>query len=241
MVGGVHRESGGHRNASLVPAHSSQDSDSERPTKVSTKSSKHSIFTHFPKDLNCEVCLRNKITRALCRRRNGETVPRAEKLGDLITADHKEVHNEKGESRNNHRYAVVVQHLATQRIQSYPCKTKSSHETERSLPKFLEPSHRSKVVYTGNSMEFGTACEDLSWNHRTSTRHRSETNGIAERVVRRVKGVTSAVLLQSPDEKILWYAGAIFEKSKTWWVMGKHHLEDDLENHSKDQQYRSGD
>ena len=41
--------------------------------------------------------------------------------GDLITADHK-VLNEAGESRDTHRYAVVVQGLATQWIQSYPCK-----------------------------------------------------------------------------------------------------------------------
>ena len=66
----------------------SQNSDSERPTKVVSKSSKHSFFTHFPKDRNCEVCLRTKMTRA-CRRRTGEAVPRAEKFGDLITAHHK--------------------------------------------------------------------------------------------------------------------------------------------------------
>ena len=54
------------------------------------------------------------------------------KFGDLITADHK-VFNEGCESRNNHRHAVVVQDLATQWIQSYPCTTKSSHETDMSL------------------------------------------------------------------------------------------------------------
>ena len=48
-----------------------------------------------------------------------------------------------------------------------------------------------------NSLEFGKACEDLSWNHCTSTPHRSETYGIAGRAVRRVKEGTSAVLLQS--------------------------------------------
>ena len=63
----------------------------------------------------------------------------------LITADH-EVLNEGGESRNNHRNAVVVQDLATQWIQSYPCKTKTSQETEKSLRKFLEPSEKCKVV-----------------------------------------------------------------------------------------------
>ena len=38
---------------------------------------KHSVHTHFPKDRNCEICKRTKITRAPCRRRNGEDVPRA--------------------------------------------------------------------------------------------------------------------------------------------------------------------
>ena len=49
---------------------------------------------------------------------------RAEKFGDLITADHK-VLSDNCESRHNHRYAVVVQDLATQWIQAYPCKTKT--------------------------------------------------------------------------------------------------------------------
>ena len=82
------------------------------------------FFTHFPKDRKCEVCIRTKMTRAPCRRRTGEAVPRAEKFGDLTTADHK-VLNEEGETRNNHRYAVVVQDLATQWIQSYQCKKKN--------------------------------------------------------------------------------------------------------------------
>ena len=81
------------------------------------------------------------MTRALCRRRTGEALVWAEKSGDLITADQK-VLNEGCESRDNHRYAVVVQDLAAQWIQSHPCKTKTPHETERSFSKFLEPSHR---------------------------------------------------------------------------------------------------
>ena len=51
--------------------------------------------------------------------------------------------------------------------------------------------------YTDNSLEFGKSFEELSWNHSTSTPHRSETNGIAGRAMRRVKESTSAVLMQS--------------------------------------------
>ena len=89
-------------------------------------------------------------------------------------------------------------------IQSYPCKTKTSEDTQRSLQKFLEPNRNPKVIYTDNSLEFGKACEDFAWNHCTSTPHRSETNGIAERAVRRVKEGTSAVLLQSGLNESWW-------------------------------------
>ena len=156
---------------------------------------KHSVNTHFPKDRNCQICQRTKITRVPCRRRIGRVVLRAENVGDLTTADHK-VLSESCESRNNHRYAVVVQDLATQWIQTYPCKTNTSQETQRSLQKFLEPERKPKVIYTDNSLEFGKAC--------TSTPHRSETNGIAERTVRRIKEGTSAVLWQSGLDEKWW-------------------------------------
>ena len=86
---------------------------------------------------------RTKITWAPCSRRNGEAVPPAENFGDLKTADHK-VLSDNCESRKNHRYGVVVQDLATQRIQAYPCKNKTSQETQRSLQKFLEPERKPK-------------------------------------------------------------------------------------------------
>ena len=36
----------------------------------------HNVHTHFPKDRNCEICPRAKITRARCRKRFGSVVPR---------------------------------------------------------------------------------------------------------------------------------------------------------------------
>ena len=122
-----------------------------------------------------------------------QSYPERKFFVDFLTADHKVL----SESRHNHRYAVVVQDLATQWLQSYLCKTKTSQETQKSLTKFLEPTRNPKNIYTDNSLEFGKSCEVLSWNHCTSTPHRSETNGIAERAVRRVTEGTSAVLLQS--------------------------------------------
>ena len=190
-------------------------------TRIWVKLSAH---TPFLKKRNYEICQRTKITRAPWGRlkKNDGAVPRAVKFGDLITADHK-VLSDNCESRNNHRYAIVVQDLATQWIQASPCKNKISQETQRSLQKFLEPD-KPKVIYTDNSLEFGKVCEDLSWNHCTSTPHRSETNGIAERAVRRVKEGTSAVLLQSGLNESWWgrFYGMLHLSSKRhrsiiWW------------------------
>ena len=61
-----------------------------------------------------------------------------------------------GESRNNHGHAaVVIQDSTTQWIQSCPCKTKTSEETQKTLRKFLEPIKKSHVIYTDNSLKFG--------------------------------------------------------------------------------------
>ena len=117
-------------------ASSSHEQSSEPKPVRSADLGKHSVYTDFPKERNCEICQRTKITRAPCRRRIGGAVPRAEIFGDFITAVNK-VLSEGCESRNNHRYAVVMQDLATQWIQAYPCKTKTSQETQRSLQKVL--------------------------------------------------------------------------------------------------------
>ena len=66
-----------------VPEHRDAPSSShELPSGPRAKvvSDKHSIFTHFPKDRNCDICLRTKITRAPCRKRTGTVVPRADIL-----------------------------------------------------------------------------------------------------------------------------------------------------------------
>ena len=121
----------------------------------------------------------------------------------MITADHK-VLSDNCESRNNHRYAVVVQDLALNGSRRIRAKQKLHKKPREACKSSWGRRGNQKVIYTDNSLEFGKACEDLSWNHCTSTPHRSETNGIAERAVRRVKEGTSAVLLQSGLNESWW-------------------------------------
>ena len=81
---------------------SSSSNELPKESRAKVIPNKHSVYTHFPKDRNCDICLKTKITRASCRKRTGTVVPKAGNIGDLLTADHK-VLSEACESRNNHR------------------------------------------------------------------------------------------------------------------------------------------
>ena len=204
-------------------ANISHGSDPERPKRVHERSTVSKPTSRKTKILRSASGPRLQGLHAECELVN--PAPRAVKFGDMITADHK-VLNEGRESRNYHRYSVVVQDLATQRIQSYPCKTRTSQETQRSLQKFLEPNRKPKVIYTDNSLEFGKACEDLSKNHRTSSTHRSETMEL-------LKDYYFDLAWMKDAGPILWNAIAICEMSKTSRQTGTHLMKDDSEHHSK--------
>ena len=47
-------------------ASSSHEASLEPTIKRREVLGKHSVYTHFPKDRNCEICKRTKITRAPC-------------------------------------------------------------------------------------------------------------------------------------------------------------------------------
>ena len=61
----------------------------------------------------------------------------------------------------------------------------------------MPPLPRLGRDYADKSKEFIKACQDLQWTYDTKTLHRSDTNGIAERAVRRVKEVTATAMVQS--------------------------------------------
>ena len=186
-----------------APAHISQDSDSERPTKVSPTGSTVFFLTSRKIETAKSAC-EPKWFGHLAEDALANLFFEQQKFGDLMTADHfcpqwgrwisKQSPMRSRGTRSSHSMDSVQ-----------PCKTRTSQETDKSLRKFLEPSEKPKVIYTDNSLEFGKSCEDWSWNHCTFNTHRSETNGTAERAVRSIKEGTSAALLQS----------GLGEK---WWV-----------------------
>ena len=143
------------------------------------------------------------MTRVPCRRRNGEPVLRAENgwFDNGWLQSPQRGWSIKKQSPVRCRGSGSCRSVGFYVIRAKP---RLHRKRKKSLQKFLEPSEKPKLIYTGNSLEFGNSFEDFSWNHRTSTPHRSETNGIAERAVRRVKEGPSEVLLQSGLKERCW-------------------------------------
>ena len=170
-----------------------------KKSKTVSGKCEHNIFTHFPKSDKCEICRDNKTHRAYCRSHSAAregNLPIPKKFGDMLTADHK-ILGDEDESLQGDKVACVIQDKATYWLQAYPAPTKSADETANAFKRFLGPEIKCKHVYTDNSKEFKKALADLQIDNDTSTPHRSETNGIAENAVKRVKEGTSCVLSQS--------------------------------------------
>ena len=173
---------------------------------IKGKLSEHNLWTHFPKDPNCPICARCKKNRAQCRQKvhaAPDDLPVPKKFADAITCDHK-VLNQEDASRDSDRLALVVQDRFTQWLQGYPSKTKTADECEMYLKEFVGPQLEPQHVYSDNAGELVKALETLKWRHDTSTPHRSETNGVAERAVRKVKEGTACTLVQSGFDEAWW-------------------------------------
>ena len=59
-------------------------------------------------------------------------------------------------------------------------------------------------VYSDNAAEFKAAFKGLRWLGDTCTPHRKQTNGIAERTIRRVREGTGSALVQAGADPIWW-------------------------------------
>ena len=216
----------------------------ESRAKVEPGLGKHSIYAHFPKDPNCDICLKTKITRTSCRRRTGAVVPRAENFGDLIKADHK-VLSENCESLNNHRYAVVVQDMATQWIQAYPCKKKKGHRKHKEACKssWSRTGSLKSLTLTG---PLNLAKPVKIFPGITARLHHTDQKQMGllrEQCVELRRGHLRYCCNQVWTKiggQIPWNVTPICETLKISCLMGKLPMKDVLGNHLKDQQCRLG-
>ena len=158
----------------------------------------HNVFTHYPKDPKCEVCEETNTTQARCRITLEKGVGGDCTFHKIRRLDHgrsKTILNVENESRGGHKNALIVQDDFTNWIHSFPMKTKDTSENN--------------VVFTEVSTSVTEAGKNL---HRERQRvfqilprfgmESSETNGVAERAVRRVIETTATATMQSglPEE-----------------------------------------
>ena len=196
-------EAGNKDKSSLNPKNLVKNLTKTRTRKksksVSCITCEHNIFTHFPKDPNCEVCIASKPTRAQCRTTGAtrvDALPPPKEWLDAITLDHKVI-NEADKSAEGYRAACVICDRATYWIQGYPAEHKDEADTVKALVEFAGPQGRAKHIYSDNSGEIKAACETLGWPRDPSLPHRPQTNGIAENAVKKVSEGTSCCLVQS--------------------------------------------
>ena len=135
------------------------------------KKRKHSVYTHFTKDQNCGICLRTKITRGPCRRRNEGSIPRAEKVWLLDNGGSKSSIKEV----NPGTITGTLSWYKISPLSGYNLirVRRRIHRRRRRVHESFLSRHKPKVMYTHNSQEFGKSFEALSWNHRSSTPHRT--------------------------------------------------------------------
>ena len=117
-----------------------QDAGSEHSTRVSTTLRKHSIFTHFTKSRNCDVCFQikkdekhRKVTKFFMR-------------------------------------AVLVQDLAARWIQSFPYKRESTHDTKSIIVILEPSTALKLCIWRNwwNLGKFGRMCHGTTATHHWS-------------------------------------------------------------------------
>ena len=132
-----------------------------------------------------------------------DDLPEPKAFAESITADHK-ILNEHHQSRHYDQVCLVILDRFTQWLQSYACKSKNAHDTLQAFQRFLGPNVKAKHTYTDGSKEFEKAMDLMEACHDTSTPYASQTNGVAERAVRKVKEGTACLLDQSGLSEEWW-------------------------------------
>ena len=172
------------------------------PTLTSNVPAPAHFLTHHPKHPACPVCQCCKMQRARCARKHDAHSDDPQMFGDGVTADHIIIPAD-WESYQKDRAVCVILDRGTGWIGAYPCKTKNAEDTKSCFQHFLG-SVIPKKVYTDGSHEFKNALKSLGLPHDVATPHRPQTNGIAERAVKRILEGARCLLKQSGLPEYFW-------------------------------------
>ena len=191
----------------------SRDLAQGRPTLADQATSVAHLFDHRVYNPFCETCVRARCQRVPRKKGTLSMGERPVKFGQQVTADHficKDGAGDGDEFFPNATCALVILDRATDWVSCYPKATKTYEDTVEALLHFAGPSVRVKSLYADNAPELRQAAKKLGWGFPTATPGQPQSNGLAERTVRKVKEGGRSNLVQSG-------------LSTTWWPYACSH------------------
>ncbi len=191
--------------AKNVAAEAPEDEHLVRARKAEATSLRH-LLTHHPKNIYCVTCCTAKCQTAPHRRKQHKFwggKPEPEEFGDQFTADHIVAYSERSMGVTGHQAAVVFGDRATGYFEGFPLIGKTTPDTSHALRCFAG-SNTLKRVWTDNSPELIATMIEAKVVHDLSTQGQPQSNGRAERLVRRTMDGTKTLLLQAGLPGAFW-------------------------------------
>ncbi len=178
------------------------------PTKAVEKPPESHYLTHFPKHLGCESCFKTK-TQKKPHRRKGEDpkfmpLPKPMKFGDIITADHLSF-GKRDRSQRGDRFAHGVLDRYSGWIDCFPAPTKDTESVKAAMQEFLRSDDKVENFWTDNAPELAQAARELNYRHHRPADNRPQSNGVAERAMRRILEGTRSTLHRSGMDHAYWH------------------------------------
>ena len=138
--------------------------------------------------------------------------PKPEKFGEQCTADYMINKKSRPEPIPGEETppinALVIFDRATKWTEAFPDSGRTTPRTVKALQAFAGSKDVVQSMYVDNAPELLAACQSLGWRCPTSTPGVHESNGLIERVVRKVRDGGRANLVQSGMPRC-WWAWAI--------------------------------
>ena len=122
-------------------------------------------MTHEPKHPGCEISQKAKLTGRKCikkaddpdKRKPDSLVAKAEKFGDLITADHLNTHGQ--EDTEGADYAVVFKDVGTGWLDCHPTVSNGTDDAIEALQMLVGADEKVKSFYSDAAHELNKAAK----------------------------------------------------------------------------------
>ena len=125
-------------------------------------------------------------------------------FGSIIVADHMKFNN-RDEAVGGRNYALGIMDRHTGWTDGYPSVGKSTETNTAAFRQFAASSDKIDNCWIDNAPELVSACKALGYRRHLSIENRPQSNGVAERNIRRILEGTRAALHDSGLSQRYWH------------------------------------